>query len=87
MADKPKKLSNFTKLEGKDIKEIETYLVALDKDIFNIVQYLDRFPRLFEQAAEPTIQRNTQAIWRDTDNGKIYWIADVSGNAKKVELT
>ena len=83
MSDKPKKLSNLT---GFDKEKIKGYITNLDRDVFNIIQYLDRFPRIFEQSAEPTIQRNTQAVWRDTDNGKIYWIVNVSGNQKKVEL-
>ena len=85
MSDKPKKLSNFTGLD--DAKRLRQYINNLDRDVFNITQYLDRSPRLFEQSAEPTIQRNTAAYWRDTDDGKIYNIVNISGNQKKVELT
>jgi len=85
MADKPKKLSNFIGFE--DIEKLKDYINTLDRDVFNIVQYLDKFPRIFEQATEPTIQRNTFAYWRDTDDGKIYNIINISGNQKVVELT
>lgn len=85
MSDKPKKYSNL--IDTEDIEKLKEYLKALDKDVANIVNYLDRFPRLFEQSTEPTIQRNTQAVWRDSDDGKIYFLANISGNQKKVELT
>ena len=84
MSDKPKKLSNFIGVD--DAKQLKQYINNLDRDVFNIVQYLDKFPRFFEQSAEPTLQRNTFGYWRDTDDGKIYNIANISGNQKKVEL-
>ena len=85
MADKPKKLSNL--MGFKNEKELIRYINNLDRDIFNIVQYLDTFPRFFEQSAEPTLQRNTFAYWRDTDDGAIYNIVNISGNQKKVVMT
>ena len=85
MSDKPKKLSNFQGFEN--LKDAEYYANAVESDLDRLFTYLDRFPRFFEQSAQPTIQRNTFAFWRDTDDGKMYLIADISGNAKKVELT
>ena len=85
MSDKPKKISNFKTLDS--IEEVNSYVRALEADLKRLYTYLDRFPRLFEQSAQPTIQRNTFALWRDTDDGKMYVIADISGNQKKVELT
>ena len=85
MADKPKKLSSLTNLQ--DLERLRQYLKDLDKDIQNIITYLDRFPRAFEQSAQPTIQRNTHAFWRDTDDGKFYLLKNFGGTTKKVELT
>ncbi len=84
MADKPKKLSNFTGLQNEE--KLKQYITSLDGDVFNIVQYLDRFPRVFEQAGEPTLQRNTFSFWSDSANTKMYLIANISGGQKKVEL-
>ena len=85
MADKIKKQSNFISIE--DQKDLESYIRTVDRDLFNLFSYLDRFPRMFEQSSEPTIQRNTFAFWRDTDDGKIYLITNISANQKKIELT
>jgi len=84
MADKPKKLSNLT---IGDLDKITAYLVNLDRDVSNIVQYLDQFPRMFTQATQPTLQRNTFAFWKDSGTGKFYALLDVAGTTKKVELT
>lgn len=85
MAEKPKKLSNLTGF--KEIKELKNYLVGLDGDIRNIVEYLDRFPRFFEQAGQPAIQRNTFTFWSDSANTKMYLLCNISGGTKKIELT
>jgi len=84
MADKPKKMSNFIGIDDKE--KMENYIRSLESDLQRLYTYLDTFPRLFEQTSEPTIQRNTFAFWRDSTTGKIYLKADISGNAKKVEL-
>ena len=87
MADKPKKISNFSIIDLKDESKVRQYIKALDNDVFSIVQYLDKFPRFFEQATEPTIQRNTFSFWSDNANTKMYLLANISGGQKKVELT
>lgn len=84
MADRPKKQSNITRLDKPEV--LKNYIRSVDRDIFNLFTYLDRFPRRFEQSAEPTIQRNTHAFWRDTDNEKFYLLLDFNGTTKKVEL-
>ena len=85
MSDKPKKLSNL--LDMSEENKVKQYVNALDNDVFNITQYLDRFPRMFTQSAQPTIQRNTFAFWHDTDDNKMYLLWNWIGTTKKVELT
>jgi len=86
MSDKPKKLSNVGRLDFTDETKVRQYIASLDQDIFNIVQYLDRFPRFFEQATEPTIQRNTFAFWSSSGASNIFLIANISGGQKRVQL-
>ena len=85
MSNKPAKRSNFTREES--ISRVLDYLKTIDDDILEIITYLDRFPRQFEQSAEPSIQRNTHAFWRDLDDEKFYLLKDFGGVTKKVELT
>ena len=80
---KPKKISNLTTFEEDKLQQ---YIKVVDKDIFNVFQYLDTFPRYFEQAAEPTIQRNTFSFWSDSANTKMYLLCNISGGQKKIEL-
>lgn len=84
MADKPKKLSNFIK--GNDEKMMDSYIRTVDNDLQRLFTYLDTFPRQFEQGTQPTIQRNTFAFWKDTDDDKYYLLCDINGTTKKVEL-
>ncbi len=86
MADKPKKLSNFNLQSLDNSRKVKQYITALDNDVFNIVQYLDRFPRMFTQSAEPTLQRNTFGFWKDSDDSKFYLLLNIAGTQKKVEL-
>ena len=85
MSDKPKKLSNLLDVTEKE--QLKQYITAIDNDVFNITQYLDKFPRMFTQSTEPTIQRNTFAFWKDSDDSKFYLLLNVAGTTKKVELT
>ena len=85
MAEKPKKQSNYSQATDED--KLKNYLTLVDRDLTNLFTYLDRFPRMFEQSAEPTLQRNTFGFWRDTDDGKIYLMIDISANTNKIEIT
>ena len=85
MSDKPKKLSNFTGLD--DANKLSQYISNLDNDVSNIVQYLDRLPRMFNQSAQPTIQNDTFAFWEDSDDNKFYLLWNRNGTTKTVELT
>ena len=87
MSDKPKKLSNFNALDFDDIKKIKNYLNNLDRDMANVINYLDRFPRLFEQATQPTIQRNTFSFWSNSSTASLFAICNIAGGQKKVQLT
>lgn len=44
------------------------------------------FP-FYDQAAEPSLNENTTAWWRDTDNGNLYIVADSYGTQVKIQLT
>ncbi len=85
MSNKPKKRVVLGRLDS--LEKVIEYLSDLDNDVFNITTYLDTFPRSFEQSAQPTIQRNTFAFWRDLDDEKFYLLKDFRGTTKKVELT
>ena len=87
MSEKPKKYSNYGIVDFKNGEKIKHYINSLDKDVFSIVSYLDIFPRMFSQSAQPTIQRNTFALWHDTDDNKMYLLWNWAGTTKKVELT
>lgn len=84
MTEKPFKTSNYT---GGDLQNIQSHIRSVDSDLRRIVTYLNTFPRVFRQSTEPTVGTDGMAFWKDTDNGKIYWIKDVDGTQKKVELT
>lgn len=86
MADKPKKLSNLTSGVFTNANQLKKYITDLDKDIFNIVTYLDRFPRSFDQVALPTLQRNTFGFFHSSAASQVWLLSDVSGTAKKVQL-
>jgi len=83
MPQKPLKLSNFV---GK-LTDGEKYIGDLDKDVKNIVEYLKLFPRFFQQSAEPTLNTNEFAFWKDTDDSKFYLLVNIGTDQKKVELT
>ena len=83
--DKPKKISNLTNID--DAKKLQSYITNLDSDVFKIVQYLDRLPRMFNQSAQPTIQDDTFAFWEDSDDNKFYLLWNRAGTTKTVELT
>jgi len=85
MADKPKKISNFT--GDFETQPPEAWARDVNKDLERVSTYLDTFPRLFEAAAQPSIQRNTLAMWHDTGTGKFYLMMNIGGTTKKVELT
>jgi hypothetical protein len=87
MSDKPKKISNFNASDFGDIKRISQYVNNLDRDVGLVVNYLDKFPRFFEQATEPTIQRNTFAFWSNSAAGTMYLLCNISGGQKKAQLT
>lgn len=80
---KPGKLSKFSG-QTSDIKE---YATQVDKDLVNIFEYLLRFPKIYQQSAEPTIGTNEMAFWKDTDDSKFYLLMNIAGDQKKVELT
>lgn len=85
MAEKPKKLSNMVNIGN--LKQMVQYLTTLDKDMFRLIEYLDRFPRMFYQSAQPDIQNDTFAFWEDSDDSKFYLLWNRAGVTKKVELT
>jgi len=65
----------------------ETYIKTLDKDLLNIFTWLNRFPKTYIQAAEPSIPSDEMAFWKDSDNDKFYLLKNIDGTQKKVELT
>lgn len=83
MADKPKKLSNPVNLTPDNALD---YVGALDRDVGNAIEYLDTFPREFTQSAQPSIQRNTFAFWKDSDDSKFYLMKDFAGTTKKIDF-
>ena len=85
MSDKPKKYSNL--IDTEDIEKLKEYLKVLDKDVANLFNYLDRFPRFFEQGTQPTIQRNTFSFWSNSAASEMYLLGNISGGTKKVQLT
>ena len=76
-----------SKLVGFDQEKLRQYLVDLDRDIFNLFQYSMHFPRVYIQLLVPTIPNDTIALWKDTTANKYYWIINIDGVQKKVELT
>lgn len=42
--------------------------------------------KYYEAAAEPDIPNNTEAMWWDTINSKMWIIRDRAGTQRKVEL-
>ena len=84
--EKPFKKS---KLEfGNQAKDrLKQYAIDLDRDIFNLFQYVMNFPKVYSQNTIPTIPNDTIALWHDTLNAKYYWIVNIDGTQKKVELT
>lgn len=81
MPTKPVKTSNYT---GKNL---EGYVKDVDNDLKNIASYLNYFPRIYVQAAEPSIIEGSFAFWKDTDNSKFYLLLKIGSDQKKVELT
>lgn len=43
--------------------------------------------KIFSQASEPNIPKNTMALWKNTSTNKYYVIQDFDGTQKKTELT
>ena len=83
-AIKPFKMSHFISM---DEQQIDLYLRTLDKDLQRIVQYLNIFPRVYTQSAQPTIATDSMAFWKDSDDNKFYLLKDIAGVTKKIELT
>jgi hypothetical protein len=82
------KTSNFTGFKSFDIqKELQTYLTNIDRDLRNIIDYVNRIPKTYIQSAEPTIPSDTFSFWKDTDDSKFYLLVNIDGAQKKVELT
>ncbi len=81
--EKPQKQSN---LVGFKIADVLTYVRQLDRDVTQLTQYINRFPKTYIQSTEPTIPNDSFAFWKDTDDGKFYLIKDIGGTQKKVEL-
>jgi len=84
MPQVPRKLSNFLPSVQRDSEQI---LSNIDQDLRNIFSYLEKFPRVYTQSAEPTLSNDDWGFWKDTDNSKFYLILNIAGTQKKVELT
>lgn len=82
----PKKIFKTSNLT--DSKEItKEYVVDLDKDVFEVFQYIQKTPRFYSQTTEPSLLSNDFAFWYDSDDNKYYLVVDFNGTQKKVELT
>ena len=81
---KPFKMSNYVSFNRQ---RPENYVRDLDRDIQKIVTYLNTFPPVYTQSAQPTITTDSVAFWKDSDDDKFYLLLDVAGTTKKVELT
>lgn len=80
---KPGKKSKFS----GETSDIASYANQVDKDLTNLFEYILRFPKIYQQSAEPTIGTNEMAFWKDTDDSKFYLLLNIAGAQKKVELT
>lgn len=78
------KLSNLT---GNQIQKLNDFVILLDRDVANIIDYIGRTPKTYIQADEPTIESDSFAFWKDTDDSKFYLLKNIGGDQKKVELT
>ena len=77
-----------SKLVGFDQERLQQYIVDLDRDVFNLFQYEMTFPRVYIQTTAPTIPNDTIALWHDSSGAnKYYWLVNIKGIQKKVELT
>lgn len=66
---------------------LKDYATAVDRDIKNIIDYVNRIPKTYIQATEPTIPSDTFSFWKDTDDSKFYLLVNIDGTQKKVEMT
>ena len=77
-----------SKLVGFEQEKLQQYIVDLDRDVFNLFQYSIHFPRVYIQTTAPTIPNDTIALWHDSSvANKYYWLINIDGVQKKVELT
>ena len=82
---KPVKKSHYP--GGVDDKEkVSDYLVSVDRDLFNVCQYLINTPSMHRQAATPVLPSDTVAYWLNTANA-IFLIVNINGIQKQVSLS
>ena len=81
--EKPFRTSNYV---GGNIQDIKDYVRNVNRDIQSICTYLNTFPRVYQQTAEPGLSTDSMAFWKNTGNSKYYLLLNISGTQKKVEL-
>jgi hypothetical protein len=81
MPQKPSKKSHY----DRQSKE-EQYVVDADRDLFNLVEYVKNFPKVYSQDALPTIPSDSIALWNDTVHSKFYWVVNIDGVQKTLDF-
>ena len=86
---KPIKTSNYVaNSQISSSEQLIDYVRDINKDVFNLFEFISRTPRFFTQNTEPVLSANEFCLWVDLDNGpKYYLVVNFNGVQKKVELT
>ena len=81
MPQKPTKKSHY------DEKSKEgQYIVDADRDLFNLVEYVKGFPKVYTQATQPTIPTDSIALWDNTTTGHRFWIWSTGGTQNVLDF-
>ena len=84
MGQKPVKKSHF---EGiKELDKINNYLVDADRDMFNFYQYFINFPKVYIQATQPSIPKDSIALWDNTTTGHRFWLWNTGGTQNALDF-